>query len=56
MSINTGPAFKLSQSAKRLIATSGKNTRELTKIWVQAEANAQFKPRKITRTDQNLAD
>lgn len=47
MSSNRTALFKLSQAAKRLIAISPANKRTAIKnIWVEAETNASFKPKK----------
>lgn len=44
----TNSAFKLSQSAKRLIATaSPENRAALKKVWVEGEAAAAFKPKRV---------
>ena len=44
----TNSAFKLSQSAKRLIATAAPEKRAALKnVWVEGEANAAFKPKKV---------
>jgi hypothetical protein len=45
----TTNSFKLSQSVKRLLATVAPEKRAALKnVWVEAEANAAFKPKKIT--------
>jgi hypothetical protein len=45
----TTNTFKLSQSAKRLIATAAPEKRAAIKnVWVEAEANASFKPKRVT--------
>ena len=47
MSVKKTALFKLSQFAKRLIATAPVNKRSAQKkIWVDAEANATYSPRK----------
>lgn len=47
MSVKKTALFKLSQSAKRLIATApvGKQSAQ-KKLWVEAEANASYSPRR----------
>lgn len=47
MSVRKTALFKLSQSAKRLIATAPVDKQSAQKkIWVDAEANAMYSPRK----------
>lgn len=56
MSSKRSALFKLSQQAKRLIATSGKNANAIKKLWVEAEYSAQYQPRKSGPTSATGAD
>lgn len=50
MSVKKTALFRLSQSAKRLIAITPEAKRTAVKnMWVEAEANAAFKPRTARR-------
>ena len=46
--MKTNSSFKLSQDVKRLLAVTAPEKRAaLKKVWVEAEANAAFKPKKV---------
>lgn len=47
--MKTNSSFKLSQSIKRLLAVTAPEKRSaLKKVWVEAQANASYKPKKVT--------
>lgn len=56
MTTKLNGAFKLSKASKIQIASAGKNSAVARKLWVEAEASAQYRPKSRTTTDTPTSD